>query len=216
MGVTLYQNNFSSDGLSTAFLGVSNSGSLLPPTGSEAVDDYVTASSDLIKFDDVNKETYKRIFHNLPFLLKTKGTVTGLRTLINTYGIPDTILRISEFGGKDIDNTNDWDYYQSKFNYAAYNSGSSTTSFISSSFTLNSKWDENGHSISPTSVLLRFKPSNILPSSDEYAIVFKLDGSTDGHLTLTYTGSAYSSASYSGSIPSSSNEYATLTYWLGS
>ncbi len=215
MGITLYQNNFSSDDLSTAFLGVSNSGSLLPPTGSEVINDYVTASSDLIKFDDINKETYKRIFHNLPFLLKTKGTVTGLRTLINTYGIPDTILRISEFGGKDTDNTNDWDYYQSKFNYAAYNSGSSTTSFISSSFKLNSQWDENGHSISPTSVLLRFKPANVLPSSNEYAIVFKLDGSTDGHLTLTYTGSAYSSGSYSGSIPSASNEYATLAYWAG-
>jgi hypothetical protein len=215
MGVTLYQNNFSSDDLSAAFLGVNASGNLLPPTGSEVIENYITASSDITKLDDVNKETYKRIFHNLPFLLKQKGTVTGLRTLINTYGIPDTILRISEFGGKDIDNTNDWDYYQSKFSYAAYNSGSSTTSLISSSFKLNSQWDENGNSISPTSVLLRFKPANVLPSSNEYAIVFKLDGSTDGHLTLTYTGSAYSSGSYSGSIPSASNEYATLTYWAG-
>jgi hypothetical protein len=51
--------------------------------------------------DDVNKRIYKRLYHNLPYLLKSKGTIQGLKTLLNIYGIPDTILRISEFGGKD-------------------------------------------------------------------------------------------------------------------
>ena len=215
MGISLYQNNFSSNDLASSFLGINASGSLLPPTGSEVINTYVTASNDLFKLDNVNKETYKRIFHNLPFILKRKGTVSGLRALINAYGVPDTILRISEFGGKDLNNSNDWDYYQSNFNYATYNSSSSATSRISSSFTLNSKWDSHEQAISPTSVLFRFKPYNILPSSNEYAIVFKLDGSTDGHLTLTYTGSAYSSASYSGAIPSASNKQATLAFWAG-
>ena len=44
--------------------------------------------------------------------------MAGLRALITSYGIPDTILRISEFGGKDKVNENDWDYYFNKFNYA--------------------------------------------------------------------------------------------------
>ena len=43
---------------------------------------------------------YKRIYHNIPLLLKKKGTISGLRALITAYGIPSTILRINEFGGK--------------------------------------------------------------------------------------------------------------------
>jgi hypothetical protein len=65
-------------------------------------------TSSLYPIDDINKSIYKRIYHNLPYLLKKKGTVEGLRALITTFGIPDTILRISEFGGKDKNNTNDW------------------------------------------------------------------------------------------------------------
>ena len=214
MGVSIYQNNFSSDDLYSALVGINASGSLLPPTGSEVIENYITASSDITKLDDVNKETYKRIFHNLPFLLKTKGTVTGLRALINTYGIPDTILRISEFGGKDLDNTNDWDYYQSKFNYGVLISGSSTIDHpISASWVVNSKW--NSYSNNPETVLFRFKPANRLPENDEFSFIthIKDNGSplVPLGLFLAYTGSGYeSSSAYSGSIPSASNEYATL------
>ena len=38
---------------------------------------------------DLVAETYKRIYHNLPLLLKTKGTTYGLQTLISTFGIPN-------------------------------------------------------------------------------------------------------------------------------
>jgi hypothetical protein len=38
---------------------------------------------------DLLAETYKRIYHNLPLLLKTKGTTYGLQTLISTFGIPN-------------------------------------------------------------------------------------------------------------------------------
>jgi hypothetical protein len=37
---------------------------------------------------DLVSEVYKRIYHNLPLLLKTKGTVSGLEHLITTFGIP--------------------------------------------------------------------------------------------------------------------------------
>jgi hypothetical protein len=36
---------------------------------------------------DLLSELYKRIYHNLPLLLKTKGTVSGLEYLISTFGI---------------------------------------------------------------------------------------------------------------------------------
>ena len=48
---------------------------------------------------DLVSELYKRIYHNLPLLLKTKGTVTGLEHLITTFGITGSILNIKEYGG---------------------------------------------------------------------------------------------------------------------
>ena len=50
---------------------------------------------------DYEGELYKRIYHNLPFLLKTKGTERGLRALINCFGIPSTYLQIKQYGGSD-------------------------------------------------------------------------------------------------------------------
>jgi hypothetical protein len=44
-------------------------------------------------------ESYKRIYHNLPLLLKTKGTTYGLQTLVSTFGISSSILPVKEYGG---------------------------------------------------------------------------------------------------------------------
>lgn len=46
-------------------------------------------------------EVYKRIYHNLPYLVKTRGTERGLRALIAIYGVPSDILEPLEFGGYD-------------------------------------------------------------------------------------------------------------------
>lgn len=48
-------------------------------------------------------EVYKRIYHNIPFLTKSKGTHRGLRALINCFGIPSETLKIKQYGGSDID-----------------------------------------------------------------------------------------------------------------
>ena len=53
--------------------------------------------------DSYQKEVYKRIYHNIPFLTKAKGTDRGLRALINCFGIPSDILKIKQFGGTNID-----------------------------------------------------------------------------------------------------------------
>jgi len=47
----------------------------------------------------IQDEIYKRIYHNLPYLLKTRGTERGMRALIATYGVPSDILEPLEFGG---------------------------------------------------------------------------------------------------------------------
>ena len=209
MGVNLYQNNFSSDGLYSAFVGVNGDGNLLPPTGSEVIETYITASSAITKLDDVNKETYKRIFHNLPYLLKKKGTIAGLRALINTYGIPDTILRTSEFGGKDKDNSND---------YAYYNNGTGTTRIIKIPWELNSNWGPVNNVYSservPNTLQFRFKvedTSSPYPASS--TLVFIPQNAADGTtISLEYDGPGLASGSYSGSIPSSSYQYANLVF----
>ena len=127
-GIKLYSNNFNNDDLYTAFLGITPSGSTFPlpnmsttypaKSGFEYIDTKISASNDIVPLSNVNKRLYKRIYHNIPYLLKSKGTIQGLRALITSYGIPNTILRINEFGGKDRELI-DWDFnYQNVFNYA--------------------------------------------------------------------------------------------------
>jgi hypothetical protein len=223
LGVKIYQNNFSTDDLYSALLGITPSGSLfnlpytvgsLPvQTGSflEYINTYITASStgSLDPTFDINAETYKRIYHNLPYILKKKGTPEGLRALITSYGIPDTILRINEFGGKDK-NTNTWDYWQDEYNYAWYTSGSSGLSFISTDFTLNSAWGATNNR--PTSVAFRFKTNGLPYNTASIASKSLLIGNTGFKLNLRYTGSGYVSGSYSGSIIDPYYQYAVLDF----
>jgi hypothetical protein len=122
-GLDIYESSFTNSDLFTSLLGITGAGGTLPPTGSEVITNYVTASAETIPSNDAQKLIYKRLYHNLPYLLKKKGTTAGLRVLLNCYGIPDTILRISEFGGKDK-NVNTWDNWYDQYNYSYSTSGS--------------------------------------------------------------------------------------------
>ena len=219
-GIKLYQNNFSNEDLYTAFLGLTPDGALFPfpnitgslptPSGYEYIDTLISASNDYMPLDDVNKSLYKRIYHNLPYLLKSKGTLPALRTLITSYGIPDTVLRINEYGGKDKANTNDWDYWQNEFNYAFYTTGSN---HISSSWPVNADW--NSLSNVPRTVEFRFKTEGLPTSNIPYSqSLWHLEesGAVGPSIILKYTGSGYSSGSYSGSIVDPYYQYATLEF----
>ncbi len=78
----------------------------------------VTASNaGSIPKGDIAKEVWKRLYHNAPYLLKTKGTERGIKALMSCYGIPASLLNIKEYAGatsvtgplKDIDLA---DYYK--------------------------------------------------------------------------------------------------------
>jgi hypothetical protein len=219
-GIKIYQNNFSTNDLYTAFLGITPSGSLFPfpnitptlpaLTGEEYIDSFISASNDIIPLDDVNKSLYKRIYHNIPYLLNSKGTIAGLRALITTYGIPDTILKINEFGGKDKVNENDWDLYFNKFNYSYYTQGNNN---------IITNWGINPQAtISypyPGTVAFRFKAGDIPTTSSQQVLWMTSDSSgttISKTLILEYTGSGMTSGSYSGSIVDPYNEYGTLKY----
>jgi hypothetical protein len=218
LGVKIYQNNFSSNDLYTALLGLTNSGSLfnipdastlLPtPTGLEFIDTFVTASStsSLSPVDDLNKQIYKRIYHNLPYLLKKKGTVEGLRTLISIYGIPDTVLRINEFGGKDK-HPNTWDYWQNEYDYAFSTSGNG---FITSSFILNSDWGAANNV--PGAIEFRFKAESVPPTNVSQSLWYTDEGLG---VFLEYTGPGLTTGSYLGSSINSNYQYGTLKFISG-
>ena len=218
-GIKLYQNNFSNEDLYTAFLGLTPEGGLFPfpnitgslptPSGYEYVNTKISASNDYLPLDDVNKSLYKRIYHNLPYLLQTKGTLPGLRALITSYGIPDTILRIKEYGGKDKTNTNDWDYWQNEFNYAYKQNGSEN---LNIPWVLNSSWGSNSNV--PETVMFRFKTNILSPPTPPPSLQSPLQSSALDRfrINLTYTGSAYTSGSYSGSIIDPYYQYARLDF----
>ena len=101
-GVKLYTSNKSTEDLFSTFTGQAYQ------SGSEKIKYYITgsltgsnASIQPSSFDNYQKEIQKRIYHNLPLLLKSKGTERGLRALINCFGIPGDILDIKLYGGKN-------------------------------------------------------------------------------------------------------------------
>ena len=110
-GITLYNNNEALNNLFSSFVGESYD------TGSEQIKSLIVAvegsgslSGSLgnqhlqpVPKTVYQNEVYKRIYHNIPLLLKSKGTERGLRALINSFGIPSDILSIKTFGGSPTD-----------------------------------------------------------------------------------------------------------------
>lgn len=214
LGIKIYQNNFSTSDLYSSLLGITPAGNLLnipnitgslpTPTGLEYINTVVTASStsSLEPIDNINKEIYKRIYHNLPILLKKKGTTEGLKILLDIYGIPDTILRVNEFGGKST-TPQAWDNFVDQFNYTFYTSGSGRVNVPMSASIM------NGNDFK--TIEFRFKTDGLASAlaqpSQSIAVLNNAFA-----LVLEYTGSGFTSGSYDGSIPNPYNEYATLKY----
>jgi hypothetical protein len=99
-GIKLYSSNFSITNLASSFLGEFYN------SGSEQISQFITASNTPTPDKDILSETYKRIYHNLPYLIKTKGTERGLRALMNCFGIAEGTIKVQEFGGvlRDVPN----------------------------------------------------------------------------------------------------------------
>lgn len=140
-GVKLYTSNKSIEDLFTTFIGQAYQ------SGSEQINVYVTGSLtgsnapiQPVSYDDYQKEVQKRIYHNLPLLLKSKGTERGLRALINCFGIPGDILDIKLYGGRNRNERSfygDYRYYTSSLdkvrldNTGSIVSGSTLSNYVS-------------------------------------------------------------------------------------
>jgi hypothetical protein len=142
---------------------------------------------------------------------------------LNIYGVPDTILQINEFGGKDRNNTNDWDLWQEEFNYKFDVTAPSAVNdqYIVSDWRLNDDWgpanDPSTTYVIPETLEFRFKIASSLPTAsvkNALALIPMQPSQIDGSsVTLEYTGSGFTSSSaYPGSIPDPENQYAKLVF----
>lgn len=52
--------------------------------------------------NDTTKQVWARIVNNLPYLLKSKGSARSIKALFATFGIPESIIRIKEYGGPGV------------------------------------------------------------------------------------------------------------------
>lgn len=245
LGYEGYGNNYNNQ---DNFIGLTgeNSGSYLPPTGSELITNYVAVNGGNIvnywdidysflnyvqqladpgypyAIDKVSKEIFKRLYHNMSYLVKKKGTVSGLRQLINIWGIPSTILRINEFGGKNTDNSDDYDLWYKRYSYAFH--GLSTQNTPSASVQI--PWmplTQNGADIVPDNLQFRFKtegyPSNQYTGNyfTQSLAVKKSDGdieSTEFDFGVSLLYSPAASGSYSGSSNSDYHNYGTMRFYI--
>jgi hypothetical protein len=177
-GIKLYTNSRNQDDIYSSLLGINAEGSFLPSTGSYLINNYVTASQYTIPDNDIVRETYKRIYHNMPYLLKTRGTRAGLRALINCFGIPETILKVREFGGLDKDSNNVTTFYE-KFAYGFSTNGSSSLSIPW--LPLNSQYlDTSYNDIVPDTLEFRFKTPGIPDVSHYSQSLFYVTSPTEG------------------------------------
>jgi hypothetical protein len=198
LGIQLYTNSNVSDNLYYTLFGINTDGTLLPPTGSELITNYVTSSLETLAAKDIQQELYKRLYHNLPYLLKSKGTERGVKALISTFGIPDNILTVREFGGtpvNSVDGVFDLDSSAYKIAIVTGSGGNVTGSLTLSSSLLHPEaslqYYQNINRINTTNIEVGFSPadtinSNIV-SSEGYFDINQLIGSPGYQYSSSYT-----------------------------
>ena len=248
LGFETFGNNYDNQDNFIGLTGEDN-GVYVPPTGSELITQYIAINNGQVvnywdigyswlnyvqqinepgfpyAIDKVSKEIYKRLYHNMAYLTKKKGTISGLRQLINIWGIPNTILRINEFGGKNRDNTDDYDLWYNRYSYAytpVANTYAASSSVRVPWMPLQRNLIADSQYIVPDGVALRFKtfghPSSSFGGSyySQSIAVKKSNGTADDEfdwgIGLFYEDQP--SGSYSGSSFSDYYDYGKLRFYL--
>jgi len=265
LGYDGFGNNYNDQDNFIGLTGEDN-GVYVPPTGSELITNYIAINKgEIINYwqddyswddyvesiespgwpypiDRVSKEIFKRLFHNMSYLVKKKGTIAGLRELINIWGIPSTIVRINEFGGKNKDNSYDFDLWYKRYSYAykpIANQNVASSSIVVPWTKLQSNVIDQSNNFDqwgcPNGLAFRFKTTGY-PSSSQVgefysqSLAVKIhdageletggvlnapySGLADFSINLNYTGST--SGSYSGSSDSDYRLWGELTFAISS
>jgi hypothetical protein len=248
LGFETFGNNYNNQDNFIGLTGEDN-GSYVPPTGSELITQYIAVNSGSVynywsdnyawidyvqqindpgfpyAIDKVSKEIFKRLYHNMAYLTKKKGTISGLRQLINIWGIPNTILRINEFGGKNRDNSNDYDLWYNRFSYAytpVANTYAASSSVRIPWMPLERNRIADSEYIVPDGLAFRFKTTGFPSSSfggsyyTQSLVAKKSNGvansEMDFGISLFYEDQP--SGSYSGSSNSDYYEYGKMRFYI--
>ena len=189
LGVNVYTDQDGKDVFQYLY-GTNANGGYLPVTSSYQT--LVSASNYQLSGQDQQKSIYKRLYHNLPLLLKSKGTTRFIQYLNTVFGIPDTVMSYVEYGGVDKVSSS-FEYEYDRFTYALNVSGSNTIT-VPWNYTSQSKARTGNNDIVPNGIEFRFK------ASPSYASTQSLFYSgSNFQLQLIYTNTGSVDSIYSGS-----------------
>ena len=139
--------------------------------------------------EQITEEIWKRLLNNLPFFVKSKGSIRCLKGILNCYGIPSTILRVREYGGPDNQERVSYEVKR-KFTYAL--------DFHASQY-IKALWTTVIDSSYPQTIEFRFRTPHSVGSSgsmviaqkeNDWAIHLKDNGTTDDFGYLKFSISA--------------------------
>lgn len=87
--------------------------------GTDSTGSYSEPSGELVSksYENLTHQIWRRVVNNLPYLLKTKGSIRSVRALFSIYGIPFTLIGVKEYGGPQIDEDNPPLLSEDKFQY---------------------------------------------------------------------------------------------------
>lgn len=125
----------------------------------------ITASNEgSIPKGDITKGVWKRLYHNAPYLLKTKGTERGIRALMACYGVPSTLLNIKEYGGStpvtgSFNQVDQADHYKT-FTYEKGSLALKTNTVVATNdYMVRFPWAANNKVANAKTIELRIKPT---------------------------------------------------------
>ena len=174
--------------------------------------------------EDLTYEVWRRIVNNLPYILKTKGTSRSIKALMNSYGIPSTLLSIREYGGPAVANTKPA-LVEDRFSYALRIATGSYVQIPRGYYDISGavpKGQGIGGDRPPDTVEFRFQPE--LSAYHDMPLLTCVSSSTEGDnnpvnfshpmwdLGLQYTGSLSGSTKYGRLRFSFQSDSATLAY----
>jgi hypothetical protein len=204
MGINVY-NDQDGNNVFKYLYGVDSDGNYLPQTSS--YETLVSASNYQLSGQDLQKGIYKRLYHNLPLLLKSKGTNRFIQYLNTIFGIPDTIMSYTEYGGVDKV-TSSFEYEYDRFTYALDINGNIFNQILVPWPFLSQSLNRTGNSdITPDAIELRIKQyvtesSYMVASLPTQSILRLVNNSTNDefNLKLIYAQTGSSNSIYSGSV----------------
>ena len=140
---------------------------------------------------EYQQEVWTRIVQNVPYLLKTKGTARSIKALLSCYGVPQSVLRIREYGGPSPKSGSYNQYETENFHYALNFYGGTHDTYVQS------KWATDAKSTrKPDTVEFRFKQhtdvtqSVLVESETKWAITAEQSASSNyGYLKFMLSGS---------------------------